>query len=97
MLTDNLFSNCFESMTQFFAENNQGVNSAWSWDDAFKMRHTAFEMLWNNQISHSQFSKFNEAISVPLFDTDEFAERINRRAKVADDMFTQAVPEWFVK
>ena len=97
MLTNDLFANCFNSMIKFFEENNQGVNSPWSWDDAFEMRHTAFEMLWNNQISHSQFNAFNDAISVPLFDTDEFYERVNRRAKMADEMFSKAIPEWFVK
>lgn len=97
MLTNDLFANCFNSMVEFFKENNNGVNSPWSWEDAFQMRHIAFEMLWNNQITHSQYDDFNKAISVPLFDTDAFAERINRRAKVADEMFTQAVPEWFVK
>lgn len=97
MLTNDLFANCFNSMTQFFKENNQGVNSPWSWDDAFRMRHVAFEMLWDNQITHSQYNDFNEAISVPLFDTDAFVERINRRAKAADEMFSKAIPEWFVK
>ena len=97
MLTNNLFSNCFDAMVEFFKENNQGLESQWDWSDAFKMRRVAFDMLWNGQITHSQFSKFNEAISVPLFDTDEFAERINRRAKAADEMFSKAIPEWFVK
>lgn len=86
MLTNDLFANCFNSMVEFFKENNNGVNSSWSWEDAFKMRRVAFEMLWNNQITHSQYDDFNKAISVPLFDTDAFAERINRRAKAADDM-----------
>jgi hypothetical protein len=97
MLTNNLFSNCFDAMVEFFKENNQGLESPWSWEDAFQMRHIAFEMLWNNQITHSQYDEFNEAISVPLFDTDAFAERINRRAKAADEMFSKAIPEWFVK
>ena len=89
MLTNNLFSNCFDAMVEFFKENNQGLESQWDWSDAFQMRHIAFEMLWNNQITHSQYDEFNKAISVPLFDTDAFAERINRRAK--------EIPEWFVK
>jgi len=84
-------------MVEFFKENNNGVNSSWSWEDAFQMRHIAFEMLWSNQITHSQYDDFNKAISVPLFDTDAFAERINRRAKAADEMFSKAIPEWFVK
>jgi hypothetical protein len=67
MLTDNLFENCFNSMTEWFEENNKGLDSEWSWDDAFRMRHEAFALLWNNKISHSQFSRFNDAISVPLF------------------------------
>lgn len=67
MLTDNLFSNCFESMITYFEENNQGLKSPWNWDDAFKMRSEAFDMLWNRQISHDQFRRFDDAISVPLF------------------------------
>lgn len=97
MLTDNLFSDCFESMIKYFEENNKGLESPWSWEDAFQMRHIAFEMLWNNQITHSQYDDFNEAISVPLFDTDAFVERINRRAKAADEMFSKAIQELFVK
>lgn len=97
MLTDNLFSNCFDAMTKCFAENNQGVNSPWSWDDAFKMRRVAFDMLWNGQINHSQYDRFREAVSVPLFDVDEFAQKFNRNAKACSEMFTQAIPEWFVK
>lgn len=96
-MNENLFSNCFNAMVEFFKENNKGVNSSWTWDDAFRMRHVAFEMLWSNQITHSQYNDFNEAISVPLFDVDEFAERINRRATAADKMFTHAVPDWFLK
>lgn len=97
MLTNDLFANCFNSMVEFFKENNNGVNSSWSWEDAFKMRRVAFDMLWNGQITHNQYDQFIEAISVPLFDVDEFAERFNRNAKAADDMFTHAVPERFVK
>jgi len=67
MLTDDLFFNCFESMIQHFEENNKGLDSDWNWDDAFKMRHEAFALLWNRQITHDQFSRFNEAIRVPLF------------------------------
>lgn len=97
MLTNDLFANCFNSMVEFFKENNNGVNSQWSWEDAFKMRRVAFDMLWNGQITHNQYDQFIEAISVPLFDVDEFAERFNRNAKAADEMFSKAIPEWFVK
>lgn len=97
MLTDNLFSNCFDAMVECFAENNQGLESSWSWEDAFKMRRVAFDMLWNGQITHNQYDQFSEAISVPLFDVDEFTERFNRNAKAADEMFSKAIPEWFVK
>lgn len=97
MLTDNLFSNCFDAMVACFAENNKGLDSEWDWSDAFQMRRVAFDMLWNGQITHRQYNQFSEAISVPLFDVDEFAERFNRNAKAANDMFTHAVPEWFVK
>jgi hypothetical protein len=54
-------------MIKHFEENNKGLESDWTWDDAFKMRHEAFALLWNRQISHDQFSRFNEAIRVPLF------------------------------
>ena len=97
MLTNDLFANCFNSMVEFFKENNNGVNSSWSWEDAFKMRRVAFDMLWNGQITHNQYDQFSEAISVPLFDVDEFTERFNRNAKAADEMFSKAIPEWFVK
>lgn len=89
-MNENLFSNCFDAMVKCFAENNQGVNSQWSWDDAFKMRRKAFDMLWNGQISHSQYDRFSEAVSVPLFDVDEFTERFNRNAKACSEMFEKA-------
>ena len=34
MLTDNLFENCFNSMTEWFEENNKGLDSEWTWEDA---------------------------------------------------------------
>ena len=89
MMNENLFSNCFDAMVKCFAENNQGTNSQWSWDDAFKMRRKAFDMLWNGQISHSQYDRFSEAISVPLFDHDKFVEDFNRRAKASSDLFNK--------
>ena len=90
MMNENLFSNCFDAMVECFAENNQGINSQWSWDDAFRMRRKAFDMLWNGQITHSQYDRFREAISVPLFDEEAFMERINRRSKVTSEMFEKA-------
>lgn len=57
----------FDEVCRFFEDNNKGLESPWSWDDAFKLKSAAFDLLWEGKITHSQHSRFWDAVSVPLF------------------------------
>jgi len=57
----------FDEVCRFFEDNNKGTESPWSWEEAFKLKGIAFDLLWEGKISHSQHSRFWDAVSVPLF------------------------------
>ena len=60
----------FDEVCRFFEDNNKGTESPpppWSWDDSFKLTSIAFDLLWNEEITHEQYSRFWDAVSVPLF------------------------------
>lgn len=57
----------FDEVCRFFEDHNQGLESPWSWSDAFKLKGIAFDLLWEGKITHSQHSRFWDAVSVPLF------------------------------
>lgn len=57
----------FDEVCRFFEDNNKGLESPWSWDEAFALKEKAFDLLWNGQITHAQHSRFWDAVSVPLF------------------------------
>jgi len=57
----------FDEVCRFFEDHNQGLESPWSWSDAFKLKGIAFDLLWEDKITHSQYSRFWDAVSVPLF------------------------------
>lgn len=57
----------FDEVCRFFEDHNQGLESPWSWSDAFKLKGIAFDLLWEGKITHSQHSRFWDAVSIPLF------------------------------
>lgn len=57
----------FDEVCRFFEDNNKGTESPWSWEEAFKLKGIAFDLLWEGKISHSQHSRFWDAVSIPLF------------------------------
>ena len=57
----------FDEVCRFFEDHNKGTESPWSWEDAFQLKDKAFYLLWEGKITHSQYSRFWDAVSVPLF------------------------------
>lgn len=57
----------FDEICRFFEDNNKGLESPWSWEDAFNLKTASFNLLWNNKISHIQHRRLWDAVSVPLF------------------------------
>lgn len=88
-MNENLFAQCFDAMVKCFEENNQGCNSPWTWDDAFRMRHISSKLLFAGMISFNQKFAFDDAISVPLFDSDALVARVKERAAAASKLFEE--------
>ena len=57
----------FDEICRFFEDHNKGTESPWTWDDAFQLKKKAFDLLWDDKITHEQHSRFWDAVSVPLF------------------------------
>lgn len=57
----------FDEICRLFEDNNKGLESEWTWEDAFALKDKAFDLLWEGKITHSQHSRFWDAVSVPLF------------------------------
>ena len=66
-LTQVVSLNNFDDVIKLFKENNKGLESEWSWHDAFILKGMAFDLLWENKITHDQYNEFWDAVSVPLF------------------------------
>ena len=59
--------NNFDDVIKLFKDNNKGLESEWTWEDAFKLKGLAFDLLWDNKITHKQYDEFWDAVSGPLF------------------------------
>lgn len=57
----------FDDICRLFEDNNKGLESPWSWEEAFALKGKAFDLLWEGKITHSQYSRFWDAVSIPLF------------------------------
>jgi len=57
----------FDEICRFFEDHNKGLESPWSWEDAFNIERASFQLLWDSKISMSQHNRLCDAIHIPLF------------------------------